>query len=79
MNVTVDLVEGEPVGLHLPPSVVLEVVEADPVVKGQTAASSYKPAKLSNGVKTSVPPFIETGERVVVRTDDSSYVERAKG
>ncbi len=79
MNVTIDLVEGEPVAAHLPPTVVLEVVEADPVVKGQTAASSYKPARLSNGVKTSVPPFIETGERVVVRTEDGSYVERAKG
>jgi elongation factor P len=79
MTVKVDLVEGDPVGIHLPPTVVLEVVEADPVVKGQTAASSYKPARLSNGVKTSVPPFIETGERIVVRTEDSSYVERAKG
>ncbi len=79
MQVTVDLVEGEPVGIHLPPTVVLEVVEADPVVKGQTAASSYKPAKLSNGTKTSVPPFIETGERIVVKTEDGSYVERAKG
>ena len=79
MPVTVDLVEGDPVAIHLPPPVVLEVVEADPVVKGQTAASSYKPAKLSNGVKTSVPPFIETGERVVVKTEDGSYVERAKG
>ena len=79
MQVTVDLVEGEPVGIHLPPTVVLEVVEADPVVRGQTAASSYKPAKLSNGVKTSVPPFIETGEKVVVKTEDGSYVERAKG
>jgi elongation factor P len=78
MAVTVDLVEGEPVGGHLPPTVVLEVVEADPVVKGQTAASSYKPARLSNGVRTSVPPFVETGERIVVRTEDGSYVERAK-
>ena len=79
MRVVIDLVEGEPVGIHLPPTVVLEVVEADPVVKGQTAASSYKPARLSNGVKTSVPPFIETGEKIVVKTEDSSYVERAKG
>ncbi|HUB11027.1 MAG TPA: elongation factor P [Acetobacteraceae bacterium] len=78
MTIKVDLVEGDPVGIHLPPTVVLEVVEADPVVKGQTAASSYKPAKLSNGVKTSVPPFIETGERIVVRTEDGSYVERSK-
>jgi elongation factor P len=79
MVVEVDLVEGDPVGIHLPQTVVLEIIEADPVVKGQTAASSYKPAKLSNGVKTSVPPFIETGERIVVRTEDASYVERFKG
>jgi len=79
MTVTVDLVEGDPVGIHLPVTVVLEVVEADPVVRGQTAASSYKPARLSNGVKTSVPPFIETGEKIVVRTEDASYVERSKG
>ncbi len=79
MVVTVDLVEGDPVGIHLPPSVVLEIVEADPVVKGQTATSSYKPARLSNGVKTQVPPFIETGERIVVKTEDGSYVERFRG
>lgn len=79
MVIEVDLVEGEVVAAHLPATVILTVEEADPVVKGQTAASSYKPAKLSNGVKTLVPPFIETGERVVVRTEDASYVERAKG
>ena len=79
MTIDVDLVEGEPVGAHLPQMVTLEIVEADPVVKGQTASSSYKPAKLSNGVKTLVPPFVEAGERVVVRTEDGSYVERAKG
>ncbi len=79
MAIEVDLVEGEPVAAHLPQTVILEIVEADPVVKGQTASSSYKPAKLSNGVKTMVPPFIEAGERVVVRTEDGSYVERAKG
>ncbi|MCW3477432.1 elongation factor P [Limobrevibacterium gyesilva] len=79
MKVEVDLVEGEVVGVHLPATVVLQIVEADPVVKGQTAASSYKPAVLSNGVKTSVPPFIESGEKIVVRTEDASYVERFKG
>ena len=78
MEVTVDMVEDDPVGVRLPPTVVLEVVEADPVVKGQTATSSYKPAKLSNGIKTQVPPFVEAGERIVVRTEDASYVERAK-
>ncbi len=79
MEVEVDTVEGEPVAMHLPASIILTVEEADPVVKGQTAASSYKPAKLSNGVKTLVPPFIESGERIVVKTEDGSYVERAKG
>jgi len=79
MVLTLDLVEGDPVGAHLPVTVILEVVEADPVVKGQTAASSYKPAILSNGVKTLVPPFVEAGEKIVVRTEDGSYMERAKG
>ncbi len=79
MTVNVKLVEGDPVGMDLPATVTLAIIEADPVVKGQTATSSYKPALLSNGVKTQVPPFIESGERIVVRTEDASYVERAKG
>lgn len=79
MTVQVRLIEGEPVSMQLPEQVTLEVVEADPVVKGQTATSSYKPAMLSNGVKTMVPPFVTTGERIVVKTEDASYVERAKG
>jgi elongation factor P len=79
MVVNVRLIEGEPVAMELPEQVVLEVVEADPVVKGQTAASSYKPAVLSNGVKTMVPPFITVGEKIVVKTEDGSYYERAKG
>ena len=79
MVVNVRLIEGEPVAMTLPEQVTLEVVEADPVVKGQTAASSYKPAMLSNGVKTMVPPFVTTGEKIVVSTEDASYVERAKG
>jgi elongation factor P len=79
MQIEADIVEDEIVGVHLPATVILEIIEADPVVKGQTATSSYKPAKLSNGVKTMVPPFIETGEKIVVRTEDASYVERSKG
>jgi elongation factor P len=78
MTVNVRLIEGEPVAMTLPESVVLEVTEADPVVKGQTASSSYKPALLSNGVKTMVPPFVTAGDRIVVKTEDASYVERAK-
>ena len=79
MTVNVRLIEGEPVSMDLPETVVLEIVEADPVVKGQTATSSYKPAVLSNGVKTMVPPFITVGEKIVVKTEDGSYYERAKG
>jgi len=78
MEVTISLHEGVPVAVELPPRAVLEVVETEPAVKGQTAASSYKPAVLSNGVRTSVPPFVTTGTRIVVMTADGSYVERAK-
>lgn len=78
MVVTLEMFEEEPINVELPDSVVLEIVEADAVVKGQTASSSYKPAVLSNGVRTLVPPHIEAGTRVVVSTYDGSYVERAK-
>jgi elongation factor P len=62
----------------LPATVTLEIMEADPVVKGQTASSSYKPAKLSNGARVMVPPFIGVGTRIVVNTADGTYVERAR-
>ncbi|MGE3475143.1 MAG: elongation factor P [Rhodospirillaceae bacterium] len=78
MDVAVDFIEGKPVSVTLPKSVVLTVVEADPVVKGQTAASSYKPGILENGLKILIPPFIEAGTKIVVNTEDTSYVERAK-
>ena len=78
MTCTVALYEGMPVSIELPARVTLEIVDTEPVVKGQTASSSYKTAKLSNGVRTMVPPHIGTGTRVVVMTTDGSYVERAK-
>ena len=78
MVVQVELHEGNPIGVKLPEQVTLEIVEADPVVKGQTASSSYKPAKLENGVRVMVPPFIGTGDKIVVNTTDLTYVERAK-
>jgi elongation factor P len=78
MKVNVKLIEGEPVSMDLPETVTLEIMEADPVVKGQTASSSYKPALLSNGVKVMVPPFITAGEKIVVKTADGTYYERAK-
>ncbi len=77
MTVTVESHEGKPLGVQLPLHVTLEVVEAEPVVKGQTAASSYKPAVLENGVRIMVPPFISAGEKIVVNTQDLTYVKRA--
>jgi len=70
--------EGVAIAIELPARVTLEIVETEPVVKGQTASSSFKPATLSNGAKTMVPPHIGVGTRVVVMTEDGSYVERAK-
>jgi elongation factor P len=78
MEVTISLHEGVAVAIELPPKAVLEVVETEPTVKGQTAASSYKPALLSNGLRTMVPSFVTTGTKIVVMTTDGSYVERAK-
>lgn len=78
MVCTVKMHEGTPITADLPSTVVLEVVESEPVVKGQTASSSYKPAIVSNGVKVMVPPHIEVGTRIVVNTADSSYLERSK-
>jgi elongation factor P len=78
MEVTVESHEGSPLGVEIPGKVTLLITEADPVVKGQTASSSYKPAKLENGVSILVPPHIEAGTRVVVDTQSGEYVERAK-
>lgn len=78
MIVSVELHEGTPIGVKLPELVTLEIIEADPVTKGQTASSSYKPAKLENGVRVLVPPFLSSGEKIVVNTTDLTYVERAK-
>lgn len=77
MKVTVQLYEERPIGIALPDQVVLAITEADPVVKGQTAASSYKPAILENGVRVLVPPFIEAGERILVDTNELTYLRRA--
>jgi len=78
MKVIVESYDDKPLGVSLPATVILEVTEADAVVKGQTASSSYKPAILENGLRTQVPPFIGAGTRIVVNTEDGSYVERAK-
>jgi elongation factor P len=78
MKVILSVFNGLPVGIQLPARVVLEVMETEPAMKGQTASSSYKPAKLSNGARAMVPPHISPGTRVVIQTEDGSYVERAK-
>lgn len=67
-----------PIAIDLPRTAVLEVVDTEPSVKGQTASSSYKPAMLSNGVRTAVPHYISVGTKIVVLTEDGSYLERAK-
>lgn len=78
MIVTITSYEGEIIGVMLPDTVVMEIVEADAVVKGQTATASYKPAVLENGVRILVPPHIDAGTKVVVNTSDGTYVEKAK-
>jgi elongation factor P len=78
MKVTLSVHEGNPVAIELPQKVTLEIVDTEPAMKGQTASGSFKPAKLSNGVRTMVPTHITTGTRVVVSTADGSYTERAK-
>ena len=77
MTVVVESHEGKPLGVSLPDQVTLKVTEADPVVKGQTATSSYKPAMLENGVRIMVPPFVTSGERVIVDTNELTYIRRA--
>lgn len=78
MIVSITSYEGEIIGVMLPGTVVMEIVQADAVVKGQTATASYKPAILENGERILVPPHIDAGTRVVVNTEDGSYVEKAK-
>jgi elongation factor P len=78
MKVRLSVHDGNTVAIELPQRVTLEVVETEPVTKGQTASSSYKPAMLSNGLRTTVPPHVVAGTRIVVSTADGTYVERAK-
>jgi elongation factor P len=78
MKTLVQLYDGKPIGIALPQNVVLAVSEADPVLRGGTASPSYKGAVLENGMKIQVPPFIEAGEKIVVATEDGSYLRRAE-
>lgn len=78
MGVRVEMYEEKPIGIALPDQVTLEITEADPVVKGQTVSSSYKPAVMENGIRVMVPPFIEAGERIIVDTNEITYIRRAE-
>ncbi|EER22123.1 MULTISPECIES: elongation factor P [spotted fever group] len=78
MIVKVEFYNEKPLNIELPPTVILEISETDPVIKGATATASYKPAILENGIKVKVPQYLEIGEKIVVKTDDITYVERAK-
>lgn len=77
MKVVLEFYEEKAISISLPETVILTVAETEPVVKGQTAANSYKPAILENGIRTSVPPFVGTDEKIVVMTEDGTYVRRA--
>lgn len=78
MDVKLEYYGEEAIAVKLPDTTVVGVTECEPVVKGQTASSSYKPAILENGVRIMVPPFVNSGDRVVVRIDTKEYMERAK-
>ena len=78
MSVRVEMYEEKPIGVTLPDQVVLTITEADPVVKGQTVSSSYKPAIMENGIRVMVPPFIDAGERIIVDTNEITYIRRAE-
>ena len=77
MTVVVEMHAERPIGIQLPQHVVLEIVEADAVVKGQTQSSSYKPAIMDNGLRVMVPPFITVGEKIIVDTNEITYIRRA--
>ena len=78
MEVKIDYIDGKPISVELPLQVICEVVETEPVVKGQTVSSSYKPAVVDNGMRIMVPPFVGVGDKIVVGTAEANYVERAK-
>ena len=78
MSVVVSSYEGSPLGVRIPDTVTLDIVETETTMRGQTATASYKPAKLANGVRVMVPPFIDNGARIIVNTADNTYVRRAE-
>jgi elongation factor P len=77
-EVILEMYDEKPIGIQLPNTLIFEVSETEAVVKGQTAASSNKPALLENGLRVMVPPFIEQGEKVIINTEDLTYLKRAE-
>lgn len=77
MAVIVESHEGKAIGVQMPEHVTLEVVDTEPTVKGQTASSSYKPATADNGMRIMIPPYMSTGEKIIVNTTTLEYVKRA--
>ncbi len=77
MMVRIEFYEETPLGVAVPEQVVLEVLETEPVVKGQTSANSFKPAQCAGDLRIMVPPFINVGEKIIVQTSDSTYLKRS--
>jgi elongation factor P len=77
MKVQVNFYNVRPIGIQLPPSVVLTVADTEPGIKNSTATNSFKPAKMETGVTVQVPPFISTGDKIKVDTNEGKYMERA--
>jgi elongation factor P len=77
MDVQVNFHNGRPIGVQLPPSMVMTVVDTEPGIKNSTVTASFKPATLETGLVVQVPPFVNSGEKIKINTDDGSYMERA--
>ena len=77
-NIVIQLYELTPVSIILPEHITLKVIESDAAIKGQTAAASFKPALLERNIKTSVPPFVEVGDSIIINTSDATYAEKSK-
>ena len=78
LPVRIDFYEDKPVGITLPEQITLKVIETEPAIKGQTATNSFKPAILENGLRTNIPPFIAIGEKILISTEDGTYIKRAE-
>ena len=76
--IKIEIYDEEPISIKLPDTIILKVITTDAVIKGQTATSSYKPATLENDIKTNVPPHIVVDDRIIVNSNDGSYIEKAK-